>query len=554
MAMRVKAGYRWEQWCNGELFKARYPSPSANVPAKTLWLGCYNTVDIAVGDFAIWIGYNRYLSDQEMGEVFGHLKSIAPYADDNTRTQLITFGDSITEHVDWIGTSGEAYYWPTLVSNQLGIPLSNQGLGGTHFVGVNSNKSTPNSTGYRRYFKDIALFAPLKVAINYGMNDLRTGTLYANASSMRQQMLDMLRDLTKMGIERGNIVVTTIPNVTDASYDNGKKGTRPKHEALNQAIKDACRIAGVKVADIYTAMSPTEPLWAADGFHPNDAGHAVMADVVATALQDLTPAPEPSIILPELPESRLVDLDVLNLDNLLVADAGTRITALKPMAGTTVEVNLGGRLNAQAPYLEWYDYDFINPNIVPLGTAAAGNTAGHGAAIARFDGVDKILTGNYPAQSNEWTWFFVFYGPTLSSGFRVQTGSSYAIHAWIDNQDGDGLKSAISSDGGTDAALTVKTGFEANTWNHLAMRYKASDSWEQWRNGKVLHSRPASSLGEVPLATLWLGAYQPALDKAVAAPAAGGFTRWIAWNRKLSDGEMTTVFAALKYLYPLGNS
>lgn len=180
-----------------------------------------------------------------------------PVTDGNSggRGTILAFGDSITE-----GTYGEP--WGNKLARMTG-----------RRVVISAKGNTTTASGLGRLSSAIDSARPSAVCILYGTVDARNGVSPSTIASNLARMTALARS---KGV---SVVVGTIPpQINGASKYNGVV------TAANGAIPGAVGGAGGSVAGVYGAMSGKASLFHADGFHPVDAGQAVIAAAFADRL------------------------------------------------------------------------------------------------------------------------------------------------------------------------------------------------------------------------------------------------------------------------------
>jgi lysophospholipase L1-like esterase len=204
---------------------------------------------------------------------------------------LATFGDSITA-----GESATApeRRWSNLLAVAVGASeLRNKGIGGS--VVQNSPMATgvpKPGNGRSRYAAD--LLGPEKadvLAILYGFNDARQVGAPAtfHADNFVRDYREMLGGLFAGGFAPSDICIGSPPHIPDAGFAVGSDGfagqTRERFQGYVGLVKAIARDAGTFYAPVNERMAAegADALISPDHVHPNDAGHAKIAEIFAAA-------------------------------------------------------------------------------------------------------------------------------------------------------------------------------------------------------------------------------------------------------------------------------
>jgi lysophospholipase L1-like esterase len=175
-------------------------------------------------------------------------------------SRVVFLGDSITEAWDL-----SAFF--------KGKPYVNRGISG---------QTTPQIL--LRFRQDVLALKPESVVILAGTNDL--------AENTGPTSLGMIEDNLKSMAElaRGNGVRPILASVLPAAVYPWRQEIQPidKILALNQWMKEYAGKEGIVYLDYYSAMVNDQhglkAEFSGDGVHPNPAGYAVMAPLVAEAI------------------------------------------------------------------------------------------------------------------------------------------------------------------------------------------------------------------------------------------------------------------------------
>ena len=203
---------------------------------------------------------------------------------------LSTFGDSITFGMS--ATTPERS-WASLLASQLDCALINKGIPGT--VMQNSpamgGERRPNN-GWSRHMAD--LLGPDRadcIAILYGFNDARyVGAPETfNIEGFIRDYRDVVGNLVTAGIRPEMICLGSPPHIPDAGFAVGSEGftgqTRERFQMHVEAVEAIARQYGTFYAPVNERMGAEggDALVSEDMVHPNDEGHAKIAEIFAAA-------------------------------------------------------------------------------------------------------------------------------------------------------------------------------------------------------------------------------------------------------------------------------
>lgn len=204
---------------------------------------------------------------------------------------LATFGDSITAGL--AATTPERR-WSNLLAAQLGAPtLYNRGIGGTVVQSSPMADGQPRpGNGHSRYRRDLLGAERGDVlAILYGFNDARyvgAPETFNHAGFVRD-FRAMLSGLREAGYAAASICLGSPPHLPDAGFAVGSPGfagqSRELFQAYVPAIRALAREFGTYYAPVNERMGAEggDALIAPDHVHPNDRGHAKIAEIFAAA-------------------------------------------------------------------------------------------------------------------------------------------------------------------------------------------------------------------------------------------------------------------------------
>lgn len=179
--------------------------------------------------------------------------------------RVVFFGDSITDmwRLD--------QYFP-------GQPYVNRGIGG---------QTTPQMVV--RFRQDVLALRPRMVVILAGTNDLAGNTGPMSLEEIEGHYTSMAELARANGIQVLFSSILPVHDYTPASNLTFPLRSPEKIRTLNQWLKDYCAAHGAGYVDYFSAMVDDKG-WlkrelADDGLHPNKAGYAVMAPLVASAVE-----------------------------------------------------------------------------------------------------------------------------------------------------------------------------------------------------------------------------------------------------------------------------
>lgn len=190
-----------------------------------------------------------------------------------TAPVALFIGDSYTQGT---GASDPLNSWAKVASQYLGWSMRNVAAGGTGYVtSLEGDIATVGCAqdvcpDYAQQLEDAAKrYDPDVVVIAGGRNDLAKQGIEAAAASLFKRAQALFPD--------AEIVV-----VSPVWDDDQPPGDYP---ALVAAVEGAASEAGVQFVDVGEPLVGEMDLLAADGVHPNDAGHEALAEAFAEAYQ-----------------------------------------------------------------------------------------------------------------------------------------------------------------------------------------------------------------------------------------------------------------------------
>jgi lysophospholipase L1-like esterase len=209
------------------------------------------------------------------------------YLIDNIRfgvKHYAVFGDSVAYGV---GASNASLSFRELLGLGAGAVMINAGYNSTtlqntiqHTIAVSGGATANN--GRDTYAARVTVFAPDKVFILYGLNDLRFSDVAFTADLFENDLGEIVDGLVASGISAENIIIGSPSHMTAyvyAGYPEWSAGTVVKHQAYMAKCAAVASAKGTKYVDVYNWMLSHggDSLVAADGIHPNDLGHAEIA-------------------------------------------------------------------------------------------------------------------------------------------------------------------------------------------------------------------------------------------------------------------------------------
>lgn len=200
----------------------------------------------------------------------------------------VFFGDSIT--MGSIGITNGSFRWTTLYATNKGTTELNKGISGT-----TAQNSTPVVANNMRDIAtaQIPIFshAHNRLFLSFGANDVGVNTANFTVANYKNDLIEIINIARGKGWPDSKIIVQG-PTYFNQTGRNGYVGTSgvtvaadsTRHIAHNTAAGEACTATGVVFANVYNYMVANggDSLLAADGLHPNNAGHAVIKDYMVS--------------------------------------------------------------------------------------------------------------------------------------------------------------------------------------------------------------------------------------------------------------------------------
>ncbi len=210
---------------------------------------------------------------------------MAVQADAAESVRIVTLGDSITKGVRPGVTADEtfsAYLQAELRKQGVDCEVTNSGVG-----------SERTDLALKRLAKDVIALKPRVVTIMYGTNDAYVDQGQKEPRLTRSQFRDNLRqlvaELRKAGVEP---ILMTAPRWGDKSPPDGA-GDHPnvRLEQYVEVCREVARETKTPLVDNFDHWSKKNATgfdigqWTTDQYHPNPAGHKVIADTMLPAVQ-----------------------------------------------------------------------------------------------------------------------------------------------------------------------------------------------------------------------------------------------------------------------------
>jgi lysophospholipase L1-like esterase len=218
------------------------------------------------------------------------MTSFADAARRSGARSLAVFGDSITSGMS-ASTPDRA--WPAILARRLGVSLRNLGVPGTTMQASPMADGKPKSgSGWARHRPDLIDTERTDlVAILYGFNDARYigAPRTFNLDGFIRDYRDVVGNLRAAGYAAHALCLGTPPHIPDAGFAVGTAGfTGQRRDVFDQfgaAITAISREFETFLAPVSRRMAEEggDALICDDHVHPDDAGHAVIADAFALA-------------------------------------------------------------------------------------------------------------------------------------------------------------------------------------------------------------------------------------------------------------------------------
>lgn len=205
---------------------------------------------------------------------------------------LATFGDSITAGS---AASTPDRSWAKLLASGLRADLRNKGISGTVMQRSVMHAGEPRpGNGRDRYEADLlGVDRADAIAILYGFNDARyvlSPSTFGHDNFVRDYR-EVLAGLFGAGYAPDAICLGSPPHIPDVGFSVGTEGfagqSRLEFQRYVRTVESIARDAGTYYAPVNELMGAQggDALLSPDHLHPNDAGHAKIAEAFAGAIQ-----------------------------------------------------------------------------------------------------------------------------------------------------------------------------------------------------------------------------------------------------------------------------
>jgi len=253
------------------------------IPIGCLQIGASKTYYYK-GDIWSLALYNTVITEDQVIAITNAINALSGL------TSIVAFGDSVTAGT---GATDADHRWANIVADSLGAVLYNSGISSTVLQNSVQNSvpvigAAAANNGRDTYATRVTFYNPTYVAILYGLNDLRLNDVGFSDSNFSNDLGETVDAIVASGVSASNIIIGSPSYIPAASYALASPwdgGTTVKHAAYVAACASVATTKGCKYADVYQAMADGGgDTLMADDYHPNDAGHAVIAAAILNAL------------------------------------------------------------------------------------------------------------------------------------------------------------------------------------------------------------------------------------------------------------------------------
>ena len=210
---------------------------------------------------------------------------------------LAVFGDSVTQAIH---IPIPEHRWSNRLAERLRARLSNRGISGTVLQSSPDASGRPRAdNGHTRYVQDLLGTDRADViAILYGTNDARYTAAPATFSleAFTRDYRAVLTGLFAAGYSPDAIVIGSPPYLPEEGFavgaEDGFAGqSRRQFQLYVETVKSIATEAGTFYAPVSERMATEggDALIGDDHVHPNEAGHARIAEIFAAATRPVTP-------------------------------------------------------------------------------------------------------------------------------------------------------------------------------------------------------------------------------------------------------------------------
>jgi lysophospholipase L1-like esterase len=215
---------------------------------------------------------------------------------EHVRGAVVAIGDSITMGMP--STRAGDRNWPGFLSTRLNAPHSHHRLSAVN-QGIGCNRlllDVCGPSGLSRFQRDaLSVAGVTHVIVAFGLVDFALPTVVGNPAEVvsSDQVISGLQELVAQARARGlKVYGATLTPCEESTFPNfWTPENEVKRQAVNEWIRTSGEFDGVVDADaaVRDPNRPTRmlPIYAsADNTHPNDAGHAAIANSIDLSLLD----------------------------------------------------------------------------------------------------------------------------------------------------------------------------------------------------------------------------------------------------------------------------
>ena len=202
--------------------------------------------------------------------------------------RIVTFGDSTTAPRKGVKNVYADRLPSLLAKHGIKAQVINAGVGESHTGRLEDNPKHKRAHALDRFDKTVRAHKPDVVIIQFGINDSWIDHGESEAPSRidvthyQRNLTHMVRTLKADGAK----VILMTPNAL------GKRYEAFRHERLIEyadATRGIAKDQKTMLVDIWNQFRNHKPdAWLLDGMHPNDAGHEVIAQYLASAIAAAT--------------------------------------------------------------------------------------------------------------------------------------------------------------------------------------------------------------------------------------------------------------------------
>jgi lysophospholipase L1-like esterase len=210
------------------------------------------------------------------------------------RFETVFFGDSITLGT---GASDAAHQWTNLVIASKGyVNTINAGIGATILQNTVQNSvdtigGAAVNNGRDTYSTRVLNHYPKRVFIHYGINDLRLNDVAITSANYGNDLGEIVDGIIAAGTSPQNIIIGSpsycIPSEYSSFVSPFDGGSTEIHQSYVAQCAAIAAAKGTRYADVYQWMidhGGDTLLPGTNTVHPNDAGHAAIANAFLSVL------------------------------------------------------------------------------------------------------------------------------------------------------------------------------------------------------------------------------------------------------------------------------